>query len=155
MLKAECVMKRRSDKEQKRVIDDARLLRSWKKFHREEREAVLAGPHGSVLAELFRMLDHLECIQPSQLIGLARAIDWMAIPYDVKLTVLHWVNNSITKYRDKRGLEPIDDNLPGQPDTPFRTIKAIIFAASPPARASTGTQPGSNIQQQETEDVLS
>jgi hypothetical protein len=45
---------RKSEKD-KKLADDARLLRAWKKFHREEREAVLAGPHGSVLAELFRI----------------------------------------------------------------------------------------------------
>ena len=32
----------------------------WKKWHAEERAAVLAGPHGSVLAELFRMLENLK-----------------------------------------------------------------------------------------------
>jgi hypothetical protein len=31
-----------------------------KKWHAEERAAVLAGPHGSVLAELFRMLENLK-----------------------------------------------------------------------------------------------
>jgi uncharacterized protein YbjT (DUF2867 family) len=46
-------MKRRNGQEQK-LADDARLLRASKKFHREEREAVLAGPHRAVLAELFR-----------------------------------------------------------------------------------------------------
>src|SRR5262245_40963289 len=42
-----CLMKRKSNKEQKKLADDARLLRAWKAFHREERETVLAGPHGS------------------------------------------------------------------------------------------------------------
>jgi len=42
-------------KKEKELADNARLLRAWKKFHREQREAVLAGPHGAVLSELFRM----------------------------------------------------------------------------------------------------
>ena len=62
-------MKHRTVEEQKR-IDDARLLHAWKKFHREERAAAIAGPHGAVLAELFRMLDHLKHVQPAQLLGL-------------------------------------------------------------------------------------
>ena len=49
------------------------------------------------------------------------------IDYGVKLTVLHELNVAITAFRVKRGAEPINDNLPGEPDTPFRTIKAIIF----------------------------
>ena len=47
-------MKRKSERD-KKLVDDARFMRWWKAWHREEREAVLAGPHGSVLAELFRI----------------------------------------------------------------------------------------------------
>ena len=119
-----------SDKQQKKLADDARLLRAWKKFHRDECEAVLAGPHGAVLGELFRMFRNLQHIRPSQLIGFVGSIDWASINYATRLTVLHEVNNAITAYRVKRGLEPIDDNLPGQPDTPFRTIKAILFPSN-------------------------
>ena len=51
-------MKHRTTEE--KLADDARLLRAWKKWHAEERAAVLAGPHGSVLVELFRMLENLK-----------------------------------------------------------------------------------------------
>ena len=36
---------RKSEKEQKKLADNARLLRAWKKFHQGERNAVLAGPY--------------------------------------------------------------------------------------------------------------
>jgi hypothetical protein len=73
-------MKRSNTQEQK-LADDARLLRSWKAWHRKEREAVLAGPHGWVLAELFRMFANLKHVAPSQLIGFMRSIDWTVIDY--------------------------------------------------------------------------
>ena len=129
----------RSEKKDKKLADDARLMRWWKAWHREQREAVCAGPHGAVLGELFRMLLNLKHVQPAQLIGLARSIDWAVIDYDTKLTVLHEINSSITKFREKRGLEPIDDTVEGEP--PFRTLKAILF----PARAPTGAKPGTSI----------
>ena len=129
----------RSEKKDKKLADDARLMRWWKAWHREQREAVCAGPHGAVLGELFRMLLNLKHVQPAQLIGLARSIDWVVIDYDTKLTVLHEINSSITKFREKRGLEPIDDTVEGEP--PFRTLKAILF----PARAPTGAKPGMSI----------
>jgi hypothetical protein len=135
------VRRRISEKEQKKLADDARLLRAWKKFHREELEAVVAGPHGAVLRELLRMFENLEHVRPSQLIGLVGAIDWAVIDYSTRLTVLHELNNSITAFRVKHGVEPIDDNLPDAPDTPFRTIKAILF---PSTRAPAGAQPGPN-----------
>ena len=124
-------MKRNSNKEQKKLADDARLLHAWKKFHREERETVLAGPHGSVLNELFRMTANLKHMQPAQLIGYMQSIDWAAIDYNTKLVVVHELNSAITAYREKHNLEPISDNLPNEPDTPFRTIKAIVLTASP------------------------
>jgi hypothetical protein len=114
----------------KKLADDARLLRAWKKFHREEREAVLAGPHAAVLSELFRMFQNLQHIQPSQLIGFTRSVDWALVDCNTRLVVLHELNNAITAFRTKQGLEPIDDGLPDEPDTPFRTIKAILFPSN-------------------------
>jgi hypothetical protein len=121
----------KSTKEQKKLADDARLVRWWRAWHREQREAVLAGPHSVVLSELFRMIKNLQHVQPAQLIGFAQSIDWAAIDSNTKLIVLHELNNAITAFREKRGLEPIDDSLPGDPDTPFRTIKTIVLTASP------------------------
>jgi hypothetical protein len=122
---------RRRTAQEKKLADDARLLRWWKAWHREQRKAVLSGPHAASLGELFRMLENLQHVQPSQLIGFVRSINWAEIDADTKLTTLHEVNVSIAHFREKRGLEPISDNLPNEPDTPFRTIKAIMFSASP------------------------
>jgi hypothetical protein len=127
-------MRLKSDKAQKKLADDARLLRWWKAWHREQREAVLAGPHGAVLGELLRMFKNLQHVQPVQLIGFVNSIDWTVIPYDTRLVVLHEINAAITRFREKRGVEPIDDALPGKPDTPFRTIKAIMFTTASPPR---------------------
>jgi hypothetical protein len=118
-------MPRSQSKKDKELADNAKLLRWWKAWHREQREAVLAGPHGAVLGELLRMFKNLEHVQPSQLIGFARTIDWTAIDFDTRLTVLHEVNAAITRLREKHDLEPIDDTVSDEP--PFRTIKAIMF----------------------------
>jgi len=123
-------MKRQRTAQEKKLADDARLMRAWRAFHREEREAALAGPYAVTLAELFRMFANLVHVQPAQLVGFIGAIDWAAIDYQTRLTVLHELNTAITAFREKRGLEPIDDNLPGDPDTPFRTIKAILFPSN-------------------------
>jgi len=135
-------MARPKSERDKKLTDDARLVRAWKKFHRDECETVLAGPRGTVLGELFWMFRNLQHIRPSQLIGFVGSIDWASIDYATRLTVLHEVNNAITAYRVKRGLEPIDDPLPRQPDSPFRIIKAILFphvADVAPAEAQLGS----------------
>jgi len=124
-------MKHCQTMEAQKLADDARLLRLWKRFHRKEREAVLAGPHGAVLHELLRMFENLKHVQPTQLIGFVHSIDWSAIDYQTKLTVIHELNQAITGIREKHGLVPIDDGLPGEPETPFRTIRTIVLTRSP------------------------
>src|SRR5262249_61743748 len=113
-------------KREKELADNARLLKWWKAWHREQRDAVLAGPYATTLAELFRMFSNIEHVKPAQLVGFIGAIDWGAIDFETRLTVLHEVNTAITRYREKRGLDPISDPLPGQPDNAFRTIREIL-----------------------------
>jgi hypothetical protein len=88
-------------KNDKKLADDARLLRWWKAWHREQREAVLAGPHGVALSELFRMFENLRHAQPSQLSGFARSINWSTIDYDTKLVVVHELNTAIAAFRKR------------------------------------------------------
>ena len=123
-------MKRQRTAREKKLVDDARLMRAWRAFHREEREAALAGPYAVTLAELFRMFANLVHVQPAQLVGFIGAIDWAAIDYQTRLVVLHEINNAITVYREKRGLEPISDPLQGAPFNAFQRIRAIMFPAS-------------------------
>jgi hypothetical protein len=139
-------MPRNSKQERERErAGDAKMFRAWKKFHCEERDEVLRGSHAAVLNELFRMFANLESVKSAQLIGFIHAINWAAINHSTRLTVLHEANNAITALRTKRGLEPISDPLPGEPETPFRMIKAIVLSSSPLTRAPTGAQPGSSI----------
>ena len=114
---------------------DGKMFRTWKKFHRDEKAAVLAGPYARTLSELFRMFANIECVQPAQLIGFIDAIDWGSIDFDTRLTVLHEVNAAVTRYREKRGLPPIDDPLPGAPDNVFRAIRKILTELPAPSRA--------------------
>jgi hypothetical protein len=115
---------------EKELRDKTQLLRAWKKFHREERDAALAGPHGAVLAELFRMLKNLQHMQPSQLVGYVQSIDWSVIDSATKFTVIHEVNSAITAFREKRGLDPINDPLPPERNA-FMRIKEMLFPVLP------------------------
>jgi hypothetical protein len=58
--------------------------------------------------------------------------------------VLHQINRAITRLRERNGMAPIDDPLPGQSDNVFRRIKQMLCAAPP------GAQPGFVEQQSQT-----
>ena len=120
---------------EKELQDNARLLRAWRQWHREERAEVLTGPHGAVLAELFRMLDNIKHVRPSQLVGLVQSIAWSTIDYATRLVVLHEVNATITKHRERNGLEPFDDGFPGDPNNAFRLIQAAILLTELPTQS--------------------
>ena len=129
-------MKRpKSAKEQKKLADDARLLRAWWNWHAEEKAAVLSGPHAATLAELFRMFSAIKHVTPAQLVGFVSAIDWSAIDYQTRLTVLHELNSAITKFRETQKVDAISDPLPGQRDNVFRIIKTL-FNSFPQLRGS-------------------
>ena len=104
----------RSEQEQK-LIDDARLLRAWKNFHREELETALAGPHGAMVERLAYMLKALELNSAPLLLAYIRGVDWTAVDYLTRLTILHEINAAITRLRERNGMSPFDDGFPGDP----------------------------------------
>jgi hypothetical protein len=132
--------RRLSAPEQTKLDDDARLLRGWKQWHRAERDAALAGPHGAMLSELLRMVGTLEHAKPAQLVGFMRSIDWGFIDYDTRLNVLHELNIAIVTFREKHGLAPFDDGASDEPTTPFLQTRALLLF--PPCEAPSGAQPG-------------
>jgi len=117
---------RRSKKRDQKLADNAHLPRAWKKWHREELEEAREGVHGAVVAEIMGVLDQLELESASVLLDHVRRTDWHAVSADVRLTILHQVNNAITKPRERHNLKPIDDPFPGERESVFRTIKSMM-----------------------------
>ena len=128
---------RRSEKKDKKLADNERLLRWWKKFHRERLEEALAGVHHDVLERMMAQLKDLKSAR--ELVNAIAAEDWSTVDADTRLIVLHELNVAVCKLREKHSQEPIDDPLPGQPDNAFRIIKSL-FNSFPPSfgKASRG-----------------
>jgi hypothetical protein len=118
-------MRRRSDKEQKKLADDARLLRAWRNWHAEQLTEALAGLHRDVLGRVMAQLKDLRSAR--ELVTAMAAEDWSVVDADTRLIVLHQVNTAITTLREKAGMPPIDDPLPGEPDNAYRIIKALFM----------------------------
>lgn len=119
-------MRRKSEKEQK-LADDARLLRAWPKWHRERLEEVLAGPHGTAVAQTMAFLKSMGPQSAPALIELLHEFDWSPMDADVRFVILHQITDAITKLRERSGLPPIDDPLPDQQANAFLLIKRILF----------------------------
>ena len=130
-------MKRRVAAQEQKYVDDARLLRAWHKWHCEERECALAGPHGAMIERLMFILDPLSLQSASLLLAYVRGVEWSTVDYDTRLIVLHEINAAITKLRERNGLSPFDDDFPGDRPNAFQIIRAILFPANaaPPRSA--------------------
>jgi hypothetical protein len=119
-------MKRKTAKEQE-LADNAHLLRAWRNWHHEQLKQTLAGPHGTAVAQVMATLKHMTPDSAPALISLMRDFDWEQMSADVRLVVLHEINQAITRLRERAGLAPIDDPLPGQRLNAFLLIKEHLF----------------------------
>jgi hypothetical protein len=113
-----------------KLAEVQKLSRAYRAWQREQLDAALASAHGATIAELMTLLDRLELSSAAALLNFVRRCDWSSVSYDTRLTVLHEINERITRMRERHGLAPFDDPLPGQPDNVFRIIRAIL-APSP------------------------
>jgi hypothetical protein len=121
-------MRPKSDKAQKNLADDARLMRWWKAWHREQLEQALDGMHGDVMRGLMAQLNDLRSARV--LVDFISARDWSRVDANTRMIALHEINRAIAAPRSRSGLEPISDPLPGQPENAFRIIKNL-FASFP------------------------
>jgi hypothetical protein len=142
---------RRRSAKNKELQDNTYLLRAWKKFHHEELEEALAGPHGAMVERLMFILSTLSQDSAPLLLAYVRGVDWSSVSHDTRLTVLHQINDRITRMRQRHGLTPIDDPLPGQPDNVFRIVRAILTPSPahehrhPPSEVATAERTGRDV----------
>lgn len=102
------------------------LLRWWKHHRRAELDAALAGPHGEAIRRLVAFLDAMSFESGAALAEYVRAEDWRVVDGETRFLALRLINQAITCLREKNGLPPIDDGLPGEPPTAFRIVRGIL-----------------------------
>jgi hypothetical protein len=120
-------MRRRLSRDrQQELADDARLLRAWREWHREELQDAITGPHGAMVERLAFILKELTLESAPLLLAYIRGVNWAAIDYRTRLTVLHEVNTAITHLRDRNGMPPFDDGFPGDRANAFQIIRSIV-----------------------------
>jgi hypothetical protein len=119
-----------------KLAETRKLTRAYLAWHREQLEEALIGVHGDVLVQLMIQLKNLR--EARGLLNFIEAQDWASIDAETRLIALHEINVAIARLRERNGMAPIDDPLPGQPENLFRRIKQTLFAAPP------GAHPGSS-----------
>jgi hypothetical protein len=117
---------RRASEKNRNLEDDAHLLRAWRNWHRERLEEACSGPHRMLLETLLVRLKNLQMNSAAGLLNFIREQDWSAVDIEIRFIVLHELNSAIVRLRERNGLDGISDPLPGQKESLFRTVKALL-----------------------------
>lgn len=113
--------------QEKKLIDQSRQLRSYRRWKRERIKQHLAIPYRPGFLALRRVLRSLTIETPDALLDFVAGASWLhAAPFETRAIVLDVISARISRLRIQNGLEPFDDSLPGEEPTAFEIIRAQI-----------------------------
>jgi hypothetical protein len=122
----ETVPRRSLDRE---LADNSYLLRQWKSWRDEQREEAVAGPNGSLVAQLLDVLRGLTLGGGAELVAFIRSQNWNCVDFDTRLCCLHEINDRITKLREQAGMPPFDDGFGPERINGFLIIKHMMIGS--------------------------
>ena len=120
-------------KQQKALAEQRLEFRLWKKWRRGRLEALCCGPHGEAVQSLLTFCKTAP--GPSAMVEFVKVGPWTDADLDTRFEILSLLDAVIVKRRERMGLVPFDDALPGQPLNVFLILRELL--APPP-----GAQPG-------------
>jgi hypothetical protein len=101
-------------------------LRRWETWHNEQLAQALNGPHGDTLFELLEFLGDLTPTGMPKLLEIVRQPKWTLADIETRMVALHEINRTISRVREAAGAVPFNDALPGEPDTGFLVVRALL-----------------------------
>jgi hypothetical protein len=120
--------KRAQTKAEKALADRDQLFQLWRKWHREQCDALLTGSYGEAGHELVAFLDTMSLEQAPNLIALVERGPWRSANPDARYHVLRLIDGHIAHLRERAGLAPFEDSLPftGEAPTAFEVIRGML-----------------------------
>jgi hypothetical protein len=115
----------RSTTRHKTLKEQRYEFRQWRRWRRERVEELLAGLHGEAARDLLIMLRNMP--SASALLNAVAAGSWRDADPDTRYEILALCDAAIIRHRERKGLAPIDDALPGQPDNVFLKLRELLF----------------------------
>ena len=108
---------------EKAQTEKKQQLAVWRAWRKERREALLAGPHAQAARELAGLLDTLTLNDGDELIERVRRGPWREADADTRFQILSLIDNALIALRERHGLAPIDDALPGEEPNVFLVLR--------------------------------
>ena len=115
---------------EKAVQDRDWLYRRYRAAKKAEHEALFAtAVHGPLLRKFGATLNHFGADDAGRMISYVRDQNYAWLrnaPEDIRFAALRMIGHRIQRIRQRAGLVPFDDPLPGEPDDVFRLCKREI-----------------------------
>lgn len=107
--------------------DEALLSKMYKRWKDQKRTALLAGPHGREIKGIISFLDTMTLSSAPTLLRIVDQSTWLqSLSLDERHQLLNLIGVGIARCREKAGLQPFDDGLPGEPPKAFEQIKMTL-----------------------------
>jgi len=121
---------RQSLREQQRDDEQHKLSVHYQLQRERELTEALARPDADKLQALIDQLDRLTLETIPKLAAFVCANGWHSAAANTLFLARRLASESITRAREKRGLAPFDDPLPGDPTTPEWELRAAFVGSS-------------------------
>jgi hypothetical protein len=116
--------------EAKERADQAKLLRAWTQWHREQLDEVRAGEHGAVVNMVMTMITQMNMDSDAGLVACIQKTGWHVVDAHTRFVLLHEINQAIVRLREGAGLAGLDDPIAPAMNV-FLTVKQTMFPNSP------------------------
>lgn len=110
----------------KAVDSRDRLNAAWRRWHNQQREALLAGPYGDAARHLIGFLNNMALDQGAALVALVKAGPWQHTDSDTRFEIMALIDARIIKLRERHGLPPFDDALTSARPNVFLVIREAL-----------------------------
>jgi hypothetical protein len=90
------------------------------------RETLLAGPHGPAARDLIAFLAAMTLADAAVLLARVERGPWREANADTRFEILELIDDAIVELRERAGLAPFRDPLPGQPPNVFLLLREAL-----------------------------
>jgi hypothetical protein len=101
-------------------------VKVWCAWRCERRDALLAGPHGADAQALLNFIWTMTLASAAALVDAVGRGPWHQADSDTRFEVLSIVDAAIIALRERQGLPPFDDALPGEASNAFLLVREAL-----------------------------
>jgi hypothetical protein len=120
------VSTRQAKRQAEMVAERAQLFRLYRRQRKEDIGALLAGPYGAAAQILIDFLENTGPTSAPDLIERVQSGPWHVADRDTRALIFGLIDAALIQLRERAGLAPFDDPLPGEKTDVFLVIREML-----------------------------